>query len=123
MAITVTTPSPGRFGFILNAVSADASGCEELKAAPAAGTSIIVDHLTINCGASALLITIGEGETGGAVTAALIGPLAMAANSSLQFDFNDGFFVHGMVLTAATSLTVDASGAGAVCIFARGRVA
>ena len=123
MAITVTTPSPGRFGFILNAVSADASGCEELKAAPAAGTSIIVDHLTINCGASALLITIGEGETGGAVTAALIGPLAMAANSSLQFDFNDGFFVHGMVLTAATSLTVDASDAGAVCIFARGRVA
>ncbi len=117
MAITVTTPTPGKFGFILNATSADASGCEELKAAPAAGTSVIVDCLTINCGASALSITIGEGETGGAVTTALIGPIAMAANTSLQFDFRSG-----MKLTAATSLTVDASGAGAICIFAQGRV-
>jgi hypothetical protein len=117
MAISITTPSPGKFGFILNAVSADASGCEELKAAPAAGKSIIVDHLTINNGANAISITIGEGETGGAVTTALIGPIAMAANSSLQFDFHDG-----MILTAATSLTVDASGAGAICVFAQGRV-
>ena len=118
MAITVTTPNPGKFGFILNATSADASGCEELKAAPAAGTSIRLDHLTVNNGGNAISITIGEGETGGAVTAPLIGPLAMSANTSLQFDFGDG----GMVLTAATSLTVDASGAGAICIFARGRV-
>lgn len=117
MAIAVTTPTPGKFGFILNATSADASGCEELKAAPAAGISIIIDHLTINNGASAISITIGEGETTGAVTTALIGPIAMAANTSLQFDFS-----YGMVLTAATSLTVDASGAGAICIFAQGRV-
>ncbi len=118
MAITVTTPGAGKAGFILNATSADASGCEELKAAPAAGSSIYVDHLTINNGANAISITIGEGETGGAVTTALIGPIAMAANTSLQFDFRHG----GMKLTAATSLTVDASGAGAICIFAQGRV-
>lgn len=117
MAISITTPTPGKFGFILNATSADASACEELKAAPAAGLSIILDHLTINNGANAISITIGEGETGGAVTTALIGPVAMAANTSLQWDFPGG-----MVLTAATSLTVDASGAGAICIFAWGRV-
>jgi len=117
MAISVTTPTPGKFGFILNATSADASSCEELKAAPAAGTSIIVDHLTINNGANAISITIGEGETAGAVTTALIGPVTMAANTSLQFTF-----MYGMVLTAATSLTVDASGASAICIFAQGRV-
>lgn len=117
MAISITTPTPGKFGFILNATSNDASGCEELKAAPAAGLSIVIDHLTINNGANAISITIGEGETGGAVTTALIGPIAMAANTSLQFDFHDG-----MVLTPATSLTVDASGAGAICIFAQGRV-
>lgn len=117
MAVAVTTPTPGKFGFILNATSADASGCEELKAAPAAGTSIIIDHLTINNGANAISITIGEGETTGAVTTALIGPIAMAANTSLQFLFN-----YGMVLTSATSLTVDASGAGDICIFAQGRV-
>lgn len=118
MAITVTNPQPGRAGFILNATSADASGCEELKAAPAAGTSIIVDHLTINNGPNAISITIGEGETAGAVTTALIGPIAMAVNTSIQFDFP-----FGMVVAAATSLTVDASGAGAICIFAHGRVA
>jgi hypothetical protein len=117
MAISITTPTPNKFGFILNATSADASGCEELKAAPAAGISIIVDHITINNGASAISITIGEGETTGAVTTALIGPIAMAANTSIQFDFHDG-----MVLTAATSLTVDASGAGAICIFVQGRL-
>jgi len=116
MAISITTPTPGKFGFILNATSADASGCEELKAA-IAGKSIIVDHLTINNGANAISITIGEGETGGAVTTALIGPVAMAANTSLQF-----IFCNGMVLTAATSLTVDASGAGAICVFVQGRV-
>lgn len=64
MAIAITTPSPGKAGFILNATSADASGCEELKAAPAVGSSIIVDHLTINNGANAISITIGAGKTG-----------------------------------------------------------
>jgi len=117
MAISVTNPSPRKFGFILNATSADASGCEELKAAPAAGTSIIVDHITINSGA-AITITIGEGETAGAVTTALLGPIAFAANQSMQWDF----YPHGMKLTAAMSLTVDASGAGAICIFVTGRV-
>ncbi len=117
MAITVTTPQSARSGFILNGVSADVSGCEELKAAPAAGVFIIVDHLTINNGANAISITIGQGAAAGAVEAALIGPIAMAANTSLQFTFP-----FGMKLTAAKSLTVDASGAGAICIFAQGRV-
>lgn len=119
MAITVTTPQAGNYGFILNGVSADASGCEELKAAPDAGKSIVVDMLTINNGANAISHTIGEGETGGAVTTALIGPIAMAANTSLTFDFRR---VGGMKLTAATSLTIDSSGAGAVCVHAIGRV-
>lgn len=116
MAISITTPSAGKFGWIINATSENASGTEELIAAPSAGKHIIVDHLTINNGANAISVTIGEGETDGAVTTALIGPIAMAANTSLQFNFRDG-----MVLAAATSLTVDASGAGAICIFAQGR--
>jgi hypothetical protein len=116
MAIAVTTPTPGKFGWIVNATSADATGCEELKAAPAAGISLIVDHLTINNGANAISITIGSGAGAGAVETALIGPIAMAANTSLQF-----MFAYGMVLTAAKSLTVDASGAGAICIFVQGR--
>jgi hypothetical protein len=115
MAISITTPSPGKFGWIVNATSADASGCEELKAA-IAGKSIVVDHITVNSGA-AITVTIGQGETAGAVTTALIGPVSFAANQSMQWTFPSG-----IVLTAATSLTVDSSGAGAICIFAWGRV-
>jgi hypothetical protein len=121
MGINITTPTPAKFGFILNATSDDASGCEILKAAPAAGLSIIVDHLTISSSA-AITITVGEGKTGDAVTTALIGPIAMAANSSIQWNFTRGFAVKGMALTVATALTVDASGAGAICIFVIGRV-
>ena len=117
MAITITTPSPGKFGWIINATSADVSGCEELKAAPATGLSIIVDHLTINNGAGVQSITIGAGENGGAVTAALIGPIAMDANTSMQWDFPSG-----MVLTAATALTIDSTSNTAVTIFAWGRI-
>ncbi len=116
MAISVTTPTPQKFGFILNGTSADASACEELKAA-VAGKSIIIDFLVINNGANAISITIGEGETTGAVTTALIGPISMAANTSLCFTF-----LQGMKLSTAKSLTVDSSGAGAICIFVQGRV-
>ncbi len=116
MAIDITTPQAGKAGFIINATSADASGCEQLLAA-VTGKQIYVDDLTINNGANAISITIGEGKTGAGVTTALIGPIAMAANTSLQFKFK-----FGMALTAATALTVDASGAGAICIFAQGRI-
>ena len=117
MAISITTAQPGNFGWIINATSADASGCEILKAAPAAGLSIYVDHVTINNGAGAQSITIGEGKTGVGVTASLIGPVAMAANTSLQWDFPSG-----IILTAATSLTVDSTSNTALCIFAFGRI-
>lgn len=120
MAISVTTPNHGSssgLGWIINATSADASGCEELKAAPAAGLALVVEHLTINNGANAISITIGEGESvPGSVDTALIGPIAMAANTSLQFRFQ-----RGMKLTSAKALVVDSSGAGAICIFAEGR--
>lgn len=120
MAITVTTPDTGPSGsggFIVNAVSSDASGCEELVAAPASGKSILITNLTINNGANALSHTIGAGETTGGVTSALIGPIAMAANTSLQWDFYPP-----MRVGDATALVIDSSGAGAVCVFAQGRI-
>lgn len=119
MAITITTPGVAKFGWFLNATSADVSGCEELKAAPAAGLSIIVDHLTINNGAGgAQAITIGEGKTGAGVTTALLGPIAMAANTSLVWNFLNG----GIKLTAATSLTIDSSSNTDLSVFASGRI-
>ena len=115
MAISVTRPQRGGYGWLLNATSADASLCEELLAAPAAGIAIQVMHITINS-ASAISITIGEDEAANNVVSAWLGPISMAANSSIQWDFPDGF-----VLTAAKSLTVDSSGAGVICVFAWGK--
>ena len=117
MAITLTTPQAGKFGFIVNGVSADATACEILVAAPGAGIQIVVDILTINNGSTVLSHTIGQGVNAGAVEVALIGPIAMAVNTSLQFVFSSG-----MWLAANKSLTIDASGAGAVCIFVQGRI-
>jgi hypothetical protein len=116
MAFVNTDMQPGHFGWIRNGTCADASGCEEFMAA-VAGKSIIVDSVTINNGAGVQSITIGEGETHPSVTKALIGPLAMAANTSLQFNFPSG-----MVLAVATALTVDSSSNTALTIFAWGHV-
>lgn len=117
MAIAVTNPVVGTFGFFLNATSADASGVEELKAT-VAGKSIYVDHLTISTDA-AISISIGEGETvPGTVDAIHIGPVLFGADSFIQWNFLNG----GMKLTAATSLVVKASGAGNINVFASGRV-
>ena len=114
MAITVTTPS-AKVGFIANGTSANASGCEELVAA-VTGKKIKVRHVTFNnLTAGALSFTLGAGKTGGAVTTALIGPISVGANSSIQWDFNPL-----MELTAATSLTIDLSGSGAISVFAQG---
>ena len=118
MGITVTTPACGHFGFFANGTSADASGVEELVAAPAAGLSIYVDHLTVSSGA-AIDVSVGEGETvPGTIDTVLLGPITFAAGQLVQWNFLNG----GLRLTAAKSLVVDASGAGDVCVFASGRV-
>lgn len=114
----ITTPTPGKLGWIINATCSDASASEELKAAPGAGLSIIVDHITINNGAAGTQdITIGQGETAGSVETALIGPISMDVNSSIQWDFPQG-----MVLTANKSLTVDSTDTHNLMIFAYGRI-
>lgn len=115
MSISVTSPGVA-LGFIRNAVSADASSCETiLEGIP--GKRIKIRHLTINCGSDPLSITIGEGETDSGVTTALLGPIAMAANASLQWVFSPL-----LELAVGESLTVDASGAGAICVFTQGRI-
>ena len=118
MAINITTPAVGSFGFFANGTSVDLSDVEELKAAPVAGLSIYIDYLTISSGA-AIDVTIGEGETTpGAIDTVLLGPITFAEGQCIQWTFLNG----GMKLTAITSLVVGASGAGDVCVFASGRV-
>lgn len=112
MAITVNALK-SKLGFIDNAISADVSGCEEIHAA-VSGKKIKIRSITVNSDA-AITITIGEGETTGAVTSALLGPVAFAANQTIQWSFNPL-----LELTAAKSLTIDASGAGNVCVIVQG---
>jgi hypothetical protein len=115
MAITLVESSVKGRGFVANGTSADFSGCEALKAA-VAGKSIYVERIYINSGA-AINLTIGEGETTGAVTTVIAGPLYMAANTSLEL-----VFTRPIKLTAATALTIDASGAGNATVIVQGFV-
>jgi len=118
MAIALTNPAVGTFGFFLNATSVDVSGVEVLKAAPGAGLSIYVDHITLNSTA-AIALSIGEGETvPGTVDTVLIGPVEFPALQTLQWDFRNG----GIKLTANTLLCIDADGAGNICCFVSGRI-
>ena len=117
MAISVTGPAARKSGFIKNATSADASGTEVIIAAGGAGVSHYLEHIVISSD-SAISITIGEGETAGAVTTALIGPITFAAGQVVPFPFTNR--VRGLKMTANTSLTVDASGAGNICVWVQG---
>lgn len=106
MAITLTTPA-AKVGFIVNGVSADASGKEQLVAG-VTGKKIKVRHVTFNNRtAGALSFTLSG-------AANLIGPLTVGANSSLQWDFNPL-----MELTTAQALEITAD-AGNVCVFVQG---
>ncbi len=113
MAIVVTSPQTTS-GFIKNATSADVSGCEEIIAAPGVGIFIALRFLMINS-AAAIAITLGAGAAAGAVEAALLGPVTFAAGETLQWIFNPMLW-----LPANKSLTVDADGAGVICVFCQG---
>jgi hypothetical protein len=117
MAITLNALQCAGYGFAANGYSADMSGTEELQAAPGIGHQLCLTHLTVNVAAN-LTVTVGSGEAGGAVEAVLIGPFSMLAGATLMWDFRN----QGIVLPENKSLTVDTSGAGAITVFAEGKV-
>ncbi len=97
----------------VNASSADASGCEEIVAAPGAGLELCVRKLRIAIGA-AITVSIGGGETTSAPTKTLIGPLGGAA-MFVHLDFPEA-----LVLSPNHALVMDASGAGTVNVYVEG---
>lgn len=117
MAISKQDNPVARSGFSINATSADASGAEELLAA-VAGKSIYLTQLSITC-VSAITVTVGEGETASAVTTVLYGPVPFAATAPGQVK---ELFNSPIKLTLATSLVVDASGAGSIHVYAQGYI-
>jgi hypothetical protein len=117
MAVTLDAYGVDGAGFVNNAYSADWSGCETVVAA-VAGKSIYITHLTIHC-IAAITVTLGAGETGGAVTAELFGPVTFAATAGAPIEIP---FYRPLKLATATALVADASGAGAMTIMAQGYI-
>lgn len=115
MAKTLTELQSARRGFINNVNSADFSGAEELVPA-VASKSHYITSLSISC-ISAINVTIGAGETAGALTAALLGPyyFLTTSGSPINLQFNPPIKVD-----AATAIVADASGAGATTINIQG---
>ena len=114
-AVTLTNNNVDRVGFVVNANSADLSGCETLKAA-VTGKSIYIERIYIISG-TAINYTLGAGETASAVTTVIVGPIYCAADSNTPL-----VFTRAIKLAAATALTADASGAGAVTIIVQGYI-
>jgi hypothetical protein len=98
----------------INASSADASGCEEIQAAPGAGYHLCISRLVIGIGA-AITVDIGAGESGSACQTVLIGAIGGAAGTYI-LDFRD----RPILLAENKSLTVDASDAGVVNVYVEG---
>jgi hypothetical protein len=120
--VTVNTSDTGKTSqggsFIVNAYTANGSGCEELKAAPGAGTAIYIRSLAITS-ATPITVTIGEGETtAGSADTTLIGPVTFGTNAAnLEWDFYPA-----LKLTNNKSLVVDTSATGDVVIVIQGFV-
>ena len=113
MAVTAVT-NTSRNGWIVNAYSADASGCEVALAA-VTGKRHVLEHVTVVSG-SAIDVTIGDGESSSAVETTRLGPLDMAAGSSVSIPLPGGLY-----LTSGKAVTFDAEGAGKVCVILQGR--
>ncbi len=106
MAITTTNPDV-RQGFLVNATSSDASSTEVVLAG-IAGKKTKIRHLTMNnLTAGALSFTLSG-------SAALIGPISIGANSTVQWNFNPL-----LELATAQDLEITAD-AGSVMVFAQG---
>lgn len=110
MAITLTTNSVDRAGFIANGYSADWSGCETIVAA-VTNQSIYIERIYISAQDIALF-TFGAGETGGAVTATILGPVVSNSGEMV--------FTRPLKVTASTALVVDADSAIAATIIVQG---
>lgn len=99
------------------ASSADASGAELIVKAPGAGKGLFIEKINVAIGAS-ITANIGQGESSGACAKVLIGPLGGAAMFT-AFDFGD----EPLKLDTNQPLTLDASGAGVVCVVVQGYTA
>jgi len=113
MAFISTALQPGTYGFT-QLITGDVSACEEILAAPGAGKFIVLETLAIYC-LTTKVVTVGAGETDGAVSSPILGPL-QTDSTMIQL-----IFPRGIRLAANTALTIDSDGTD-VCVLATGRI-
>lgn len=123
MAITANTYNivdiPSRANeWHVSLYSADISGCEIIKAAEA-GKSHYLKRIEFRC-ATEMTVTIGSGANAGAVLTVHLGPIPLDAASGV---FVKTFCGKGLKCTSGLALTIDASAAGPIAIFADGGTA
>ena len=109
--------------FCVNATSADASGCEEIMAAPGAGYALAIESLSVSTD-DHITVTVGEDENSGAVKTVLFGPIPFSQEVTGAGYVQPGHwqraFKNPIKLAANKPLTVDASGAGNICVVVEG---
>jgi hypothetical protein len=120
--VVETVPVQGNV-WSISMQSADLSGCEELKAAET-GKSHYITKIAINC-ISAINVSLGSGETvAGTMDTVALGPIAFTAagpNYILSFTDPAALALKGVKLPVGTSFVIDASGGGAVHVYAEGK--
>lgn len=104
LSISVVTPPIEGTWVGLSMTSADVTGTEELLAA-VAGKSHYIRNVVISCGTNSATISLGAGETTGALTTTFMGPIAFSASTAHPFVFDLG--ERAMKVAAATAFNID----------------
>jgi hypothetical protein len=117
--INIATPPSDGTRWYISKYSADLSGCEELVAA-STGESHYLEKLVIYAQSETdITVSVGSGETTGAVTTIHLGPIPLSDTGS-HFEYDWSKENKAVKCTASASLTVDASAACPIWIYAEG---
>ncbi|MHA2064188.1 MAG: hypothetical protein ACXABY_07385 [Candidatus Thorarchaeota archaeon] len=124
----------GKTPFAVFFTSADLSGTEIIKAVTGF-TNIYLKKFKLWTVAPGLTVTLGIGETSGAVTTVIAGPIPFVVEDDVGTPANERNYAHpvsfdyefahrdGTQLTDDKDLTIDASGSGVVCGICEGFLA
>ena len=94
--------------------SADVTGTEFLLAA-VAGKSHYIRKIVISCGTNSATISLGSGETTGALTSTQIGPITFSASTAHPFELDFG--ERAMRIAEGVSFNIDGVTAAPVWIY------
>ncbi len=117
--LTIETPPSDGTKWFISKYSADLSDCEELVAA-SSGKYHYLTKLKIYAQSVAdITVTVGSGETTGAVTTIHLGPIPLSDTGS-HFEHDWGKDNLAVKCTESLALTIDASAACPIFIYAEG---